>query len=296
MSAAELDRTKVTFSQAEGIEPLPQPLQLGEVSHDLRSKVWRVFEDFMRKDHHWREQNWTEYEWIDGKWKEIIRDIWVNGGEVPHSYSDEWAFNANIISQKIFETAWNKFFDFILFVMRHRQCPEGLIATIGEAFVDAQAAYEVIEPGPIILPRTTPEEGIAVRNVLKALEHDKLRGARTHLRLSCDKLNVGEYAASIRESVHAVEAVARTLDPEASKTLAPALAALERKIQIHRALKQAFLNIYGYTSDEEGIRHSLLNEESASVDLTDATFMFGACASFVSYLLNKARSAGLLSD
>lgn len=296
MPAAELDRTKVTFSQAEGIEPLPQPLRLGEVSHDLRFKVWKVFQEYMKQGYRWREQNWTEYEWIDGQWKSLIRDIWVYSGERPQSYSNDWSFNENVVSDILFDTEWNKFFDFLLFVMRHEQCPESLVAEIGQAFVDSQAAYEVIDEGPVILPRTTPEEGNAVRNVLKTLEHDQLRGARAHLREACDKLNVGEYAASVRESVHAVEAVARTLDPKASRNLAPALDALEKQIEINRALKQGFLSIYGYTNDEKGIRHSLLNEESARVDLTDATFMFGACASFVGYIVNKARSAGLLSD
>jgi hypothetical protein len=48
------------------------------------------------------------------------------------------------------------------------------------------------------------------------------------------------------------------------------------------------------TSDEKGIRHPLLDDGTAKVDETDALFMLGACAAFVSYLINKARSAKLL--
>jgi hypothetical protein len=69
----------------------------------------------------------------------------------------------------------------------------------------------------------------------------------------------------------------------------------EGKIKIHRALKHGFGNIYGYTSDEKGIRHPLLDDEKANVDEADALFMIGACAAFVSYLINKARSAGLIT-
>jgi hypothetical protein len=32
------------------------------------------------------------------------------------------------------------------------------------------------------------------------------------------------------------------------------------------------------------------------IDETDALFMIGACAAFVSYLINKAQSAGLLNS
>jgi len=64
---------------------------------------------------------------------------------------------------------------------------------------------------------------------------------------------------------------------------------------IHGAMKAAFNSLYGYTSDEQGIRHALLEAGAPAVDETDALFMMGACAAFVSYLINKARRAGLLT-
>ena len=69
---------------------------------------------------------------------------------------------------------------------------------------------------------------------------------------------------------------------------------MERSARIHGALKSGFLSLYGYTSDEKGIRHALLEKDAPSADETDALFMMGACASFVSYLINKARAADLL--
>ena len=83
-----------------------------------------------------------------------------------------------------------------------------------------------------------------------------------------------------------------TLDPTAD-VLSKALAKLEQKIAIHPAMKKGFTSLYAYTSDEGGIRHALL-EDAAKVDEADALFMLGACAAFVSYLLNKARPNGLL--
>ena len=82
------------------------------------------------------------------------------------------------------------------------------------------------------------------------------------------------------------------VDPKAERTLAPALSSLERAGVIrHKALKQAFSKLYGYTNDAEGIRHSLLDKDSPDVDLDEAMFMFGACASFAAYLVNKHRKA-----
>jgi hypothetical protein len=48
-----------------------------------------------------------------------------------------------------------------------------------------------------------------------------------------------------------------------------------------------------HTSDEDGISHALVDDGTAKVDETDALLMIDACAAFVSYLINKARSAGI---
>jgi hypothetical protein len=64
---------------------------------------------------------------------------------------------------------------------------------------------------------------------------------------------------------------------------------------IHGALKTGFSSLYGFTSDEKGIRHPLLLETKAQVDETDALYMLGSCAAFVSYLINKARGSGLIA-
>ena len=39
---------------------------------------------------------------------------------------------------------------------------------------------------------------------------------------------------------------------------------------------------------------TLLDDGTAQVDENDALFMIGACAAFVSYMINKARAAELL--
>ena len=80
------------------------------------------------------------------------------------------------------------------------------------------------------------------------------------------------------------------LSPEDSRTLTPALSALQRAgVLKHPALRSAFAKLYGYTSDEQGIRHPLLEGGAADVGLEEALFMYGACASFAAYLTEKHR-------
>lgn len=41
------DRKRLTFEEAEGIEPLPSQLQLKELSPQLRAKLWKVILESM---------------------------------------------------------------------------------------------------------------------------------------------------------------------------------------------------------------------------------------------------------
>ena len=156
-------------------------------------------------------------------------------------------------------------------------------------------SHTVVPKPPTIMPRATEQEGAAIEQALATLGLTGLDGARAHLIQAGERLNAGDYADAVRESIHAVESVARKLDPKASVTLAPALQALEKHAAVHPALKKGFSKIYGYTSDEGGVRHALLEGE-AQVGLEEAVFMIGACASFTSYLIGKARRAGLIDD
>jgi hypothetical protein len=170
------------------------------------------------------------------------------------------------------------------------------IAHTGSPKIDSalrfgRAAYRVLD-GHTIVPIGSEAEFKTLKRAFADLAATEFHGARDHLRKAAEELTAGRYPDSIRESIHAVESVARTLEPDGS--LSGALAKLEKSAKIHPAMKQGFTKIYGYTSDEQGIRHAHLNEPSAKPDETDALFMIGACAAFVSYLINKARAAGLL--
>ncbi len=73
---------------------------------------------------------------------------------------------------------------------------------------------------------------------------------------------------------------------DSKATLGQALKIIENKINIHPALKIAFDKLYGYTSDEDGIRHCLMDE--SNLDFEDAKFMLVSCSAFINYLKEKA--------
>ncbi len=190
------------------------------------------------------------------------------------------------------KAAFHYVFSLIEYIMRHRSCPASFIANMYFAFTSCQLAY-VIDAGPpiAILQAATPEEGKRLTQSLGELRKAGLHASATHLRNASNCINNGDPAGSVRESIHAVESVARQIDPKAAKDLRAALTSLERKGKLHPAFKQAISKLYGYTSDEQGIRHALLDKAEANVTIDEAVFMLGACASFASYLWRKHKAA-----
>ena len=153
------------------------------------------------------------------------------------------------------------------------------------------APYRVVD-GYIMFPVASDDDLKTITATFADLRRAGLGGAREHLKSAATYLTNGNFADSVRESINAVESVAKALEPTAD--LSKTLAKLENSAKIHGGLKKGFLAIYGYASDEKGVRHSLALDAAANVDEADALFMIGACSAFVSYLINKGRAANLI--
>ena len=101
-----------------------------------------------------------------------------------------------------------------------------------------------------------------------------------------------DYANSIKELISAVEAICTLIVDEPKMTLGKALGRLESKqVILHDDLKEAFKKLYGYTSDDQGIRHGFIGKPN--LDVEDAKFMLIACSAFINYLVAKANKAGI---
>jgi hypothetical protein len=287
---SELEKRKLlSFEQAEGAAPLPEQLKLKEVSPHLRAHLWafvrgKIHESTYSPDYGSR--------LVGDPFLLILFDMHVlRYGRM----ADEFSNRYDGIEQQlksIFEKGdYLAVFGWLQWVMRHHKTPYLFSQSIGSILQKHGAAYRVLDDTTIV-PIASESEFQALKQSITAAEKAGFSGAKSHLQEAADCLSTGEYTDSIRESIHAVESAARVLEPSAD--LSKALTRLEDAGKIHGALKRGFLAIYGYTSDEKGIRHPLLNDAEAKVDETDAIFMIGACASFVSYLINKARSQNLV--
>ena len=189
---------------------------------------------------------------------------------------------------------FNQVLDLIEIMVNDKDLTDAFVIDMRNLFEQSGAAYrlDTSQRPYCFVPQASKEQGEATQEATKIIHESNFGGAAAHLRQATEHINAQQYADSIADSIHAVESVARMIDPEASETLGPALNSLEETGRLkHPALKAAFKNLYGYTSNEQGIRHSLLDQDSAAVGLDEAMFMFGACASFAAYLAQKHRQA-----
>ena len=282
------DPHTLSFSQAQGYEEIPGPLKLEELPAEARTRIWNVFYIYLTKSKERYSSGPYPYR-IVGAWAQVLQSKHVLHDK---SALDELKLNfeevRSDLRRSIETLSFNKVFDLIQFVLRHRDCPQEFVAVMRLVFSHCRLAYTIDEgPPPTIVPAVTPEEGGAVVEALRTLRESGMDGAASHLRKASESINAGDWASSVRESIHAVESVARLLDPAASATLGPALKALKKYGSLHPVLEHAFNKLYGYTSDEQGIRHALLDAPDNNVGMDEALFMLTACASFASYLRRR---------
>lgn len=196
------------------------------------------------------------------------------------------------IKDFFFGCLWYEIYDFIEFTISNYPRDhyennfevEALIHYCNEYLQKELSAYRLINS--TITEITSKEEIESIEDSLKI--EDKFNPVKTHLNSALElfsKREKPDYRNSIKESICAVEALCSIITGNSKATLGQALNEIEKKGELHPALKTAFSSIYGYTSDADGIRHKLL--ENDNLKQVDAKFMLVACSAFINYLIQK---------
>ncbi|MBD8620115.1 hypothetical protein IFT67_14390 [Sphingomonas sp. CFBP 13728] len=283
---SEIDRRAVTFRQAQGLEPLPQPLQLEDLSREARILLWEKF-DLLLPFGSYADES-SGYDTVIGtEWNSVMRRWHVRKLLLP---SDEYDRRLKTVSAYskflILNRPYDEVFDYLTFIMRDENM-KVMEPHFASSFAEARMAYTIEDA--TIFPAATPEEGTSVRHAFEVLTASEFGGARSHLRLAGELISSGDWAGGVRESIHAVESVAKVIDPSA-KTLSDALKKLANANAMNPNLKRGLEALYNYSSDEKGIRHAMVFNAQPNVDRADAVYMFGACAAFVSFLIARSKT------
>jgi len=270
----------IPFSQRTGHAAIPPQLKIGEISQELR----RFLHYAILKDLEADTRDGYSEPYLDDRWSLIARDMWVRVAKQPADSFPGYTWTRNYIKATIEGGPLPEAFDLVEFIVRHKNFEAEPRDEVAQAFVDARSAYRLYNKAIVVVG--TEEQAAAFAKAIADAEGRSATGARKHLIDAGALLRKGDWAGSVRDSIHAVESVAVLLTPT-ENTLGAALKVLDKQGHLHGSLKAAFDKLYGYSSDQEGVRHALVFDGEANVDETDALFMLGACASFVSYLLAR---------
>jgi hypothetical protein len=223
--------------------------------------------------------------------RQLCHALWFAYFQKPLDQLDNnWAKTLQDLRQYFFECEWFEVYDFIEFVGNHYrryQFKERFMEDCNAVLEKELSAYRFIDG---LITRITEQQEI--EEIEAALE--KAAGpVRTHLRRALELLadrNTPDYRNSIKESISAIESLVALIVGVERGTLGQLIKKLEEQLGLHPALKAAFNSLYGYTSDEGGIRHALTEEEK--VDFNDAKFMLVVCSAFVNFVLSKTATTG----
>lgn len=276
------------FSDRIGVTKPNTVPQVEGMTEELRASLWNVLDGWLDAD----EPREGTFEIAIIK-RVALRFQRVPVDTVPLQY--RWTARA-WLREIFFALEWHGAYNLWEFLLEELKAEPRLYSPVGhdrlarllnECLEREFSGYRVMQLQ--FVPLTSEADKEAVETVLKTTLAEELQGARTHLEEALRLLSRKprpDNRNAIKEAISAVESTAKVLSGVTSGGLKDALAALRKRgLSLHGSLQAGLLNIYGYTSDKDGIRHALL--EGTEPDAAEALFMVVACSAFVSLLIAK---------
>jgi hypothetical protein len=277
------ERQMVSFSERMGITQ-PKGIQLQGLDADLRNSLWNVCYEY------WFTSTIRSGELSESDMYQLAvalqRDLYKQPINMLIRSASDFVHN----HMEFFKIGqWYSILNMVEFL--RNQFVEGSMEQqhfemeINEVLERKKSAYRFIAAE--IAPITNE---IEIRQIEAASQYGaRFLAASEHIKTALhlySKKPDPDYRNSIKESISAVEAAVRIISNNPKAELGDALKIMDASKPIHGAFKQALLKLYGYTSDEGGIRHSLV--ESTNIDESDARFMLVTCSAFVNYFISRS--------
>ncbi|MEN6445649.1 MAG: hypothetical protein ABFC98_06335 [Candidatus Cloacimonas sp.] len=287
----------MSFSERYGYEP-KKALQFESMDDDLKMTIHNVLVEFEKSI----EDEDEDEDDIDSLYIKIWCGFYVQ--DINVYYNSNYDYIRKLCYEKYNTLPWYRVYDFLEFYLNNVELSEltsmfgnnktELIKVLNTVFEIYNSAYRFVDNK--IIPITNQQEIDAIEEAAntgkKAIDYHLKRA----IEIFANKKH-RDYVNTVKEAISAVEATVNIINGTKGTTLSVALKALneamkalDEKKKIHPALCDAFIIIYGYTSDERtGIRHCIFDGTDCIPDFTDAKYMLVACSAFINYLLSKAK-------
>lgn len=261
-----------TFSQRNGYTPLPSNMEPETASAELRATFWNYLDATISSRVSLDTVTYMLWAYL---YKLPADARPSRPGTYGLSYGPAW----EEVRKKILSGPWFTVYDHVeYFVQNFEEIDANVINQILEGEC---AAYRLVNGQVIQI--TEQRELDEVRQASES--GGKYAAVAAHIQraveLLSDRRNP-DYRNSIKESISAIESVAKVVTGDQKAELGKVLSTLEKKGKINGALKSGFSAIYGWTSDQHGIRHAMT--ELSSVTQEDAKLFLVMCSAFANYL------------
>lgn len=249
------------FSERIGKSKIKAGLQLDYIDDDLKNSLWNVVLKYIIEP--LGETNYL----YNSKYKTFIDSLWFNHFKEP---IDNIPHGTSSIGKEIRNRfySWNylELYDFIDFIVRANNIPleiERFVNVCNYVLKRELSGYRFVN---LELAPITDEVQIAgIEDAINKSSENSFIGVNLHLKNALNKLSDRQnpdYRNSIKESISAVESICQQITGEKNAELGKAIKILKKKLPIHGALEQGFIKLYGYTSDGDGIRHAMMEEDN----------------------------------
>ena len=272
------------FSERYKYKPVRDAIQIDSIDEELRNSLWSALQIKVWDEIHLTRYTGRSFFDLNPEIHKLSVRLWLHYFKLPvDTLDDNWSKVIGWIRQEFFRWEWYEVYDFIEFVANNYPFNDkaSFISVCNHYLERECSAYRFVEG---LIAKITDEQEVAA--IEQALEESK-GPVHTHLRLAFEKLSSREnpdYRNSIKESISAIESLAASALGEKG-TLGQLTKKLEEKTGLHPALAKAISNLYGYTSDEDGIRHAIV--EMKDISFEDAKFFLVICTAFVNLLNSK---------
>jgi len=279
-----------SFSQRHGLEPSEKPVQDTGLDTRTRNRLWNYCSRVVR-------------EWVDNTpskclFARLYYDEFL--GAKHSDLPDYRSHFTNRVEKDFSVLPYNKVYEILEFIAKFLYALDERIREANRYSETKQTAADFTKKCNLILEAELSAFrfiGIELAKLTDKHELEEVQhaatasgvpeGTRTHIKQATrhySNRDVPDFRNSVKESISAVEATAKWLAEDPSASCGTALTKIEQSYGLHGALKSGFSSLYGWTSQDGGARHALMDRET--ITEADARYMLVSCSAFCNYLVS----------
>lgn len=275
---------KQRFSERHGFKQ-PPLLQRDSMNDELRAGLWNeMYRAF------WKPTEDAVSHGIPAASRTFVAQMWHDFFRVPIDEMPSAFRGARQHVREWFlkDAKWFQAYDFVEWFAHNipgRHTREIFRGLCNGVLATERSAWRFV--GEDLAPISSEQEIASVETALSL--GGEFAVVRTHFEaaVSCfSQRPEPDVRNCVKEAISAVESAAKLVAGPGAKGAVLASALDRIKAPLHPQFRQGMKNLYNYTSDEDGIRHGLMDDPKLDVD--DARFMLVVCSAFSNYLLAKA--------